>query len=99
MELNENQKKELERLMNQKFELDELVPDDKIDYSDAPALTDEELKELINPLKAMKALLTKDNLEFLLKMGDIQIGLNQILDLYRQTYQTFKKIELDKKVV
>ncbi len=80
-----------------KYEFDYLT-DDQIDDSEMPELTDEELKELINPLKAMKALLTKDNLEFLLKMGDIQIGLNQILDLYRQTYQTFKKIELDKKV-
>jgi len=79
-----------------KHEFDYLT-DDQIDDTEMPELTDEELKELINPLKAMRALLTKDNLEFLLKMGDIQLVLNQILDLYRFTYQTFKKIELDKK--
>ncbi len=83
MNLTAKQQKELEELKNQKFELDQLVSDEEIDYSDIPALEQAELKEFVNLNNILKSLLTEANYNFILSQGNLHLILNQIIDFYR----------------
>ncbi len=69
---------------------------EKIDYSDIPE-TDKEFWADSKVMKPINTRLSKENYEFVLNMEKpFEIGLNEILDVYRKLYE-LAKADIEKK--
>ena len=70
--------------------------EEKINYSDIPE-TDEDFWKDAKVMKPINTRLSKENYEFIINMEKpFEIGLNEILDVYRKLYE-LAKADIEKK--